>query len=215
MQAIYSDEHRYMDDGYGVKYETAAIHPSLLVTFSPWRGGRDHARIMEALPHSVPVGVLLRDRDGGEVRVGKDGNPVVKYRLSDYDIAHMRKGTDGAAQILEAAGAQQIFSSHSRLVSYEPGRNGGREQFIRDADACGWDAGPLHLRLLPHHGIGANGRLAGDIRLQSAGRDLGRARPVCLRRLRVPDRIGCQSDDLDRVDRAHERLGARRVAALT
>ncbi len=141
MQAIYSDEHRYMDDGYGVKYETAAIHPSLLVTFSPWRGGREHARIMEALPHSVPVGVLLRDRDGGEVRVGKDGNPVVKYRMSDYDIAHMRRGTEGAAQILESAGAQRIFSSHSRLVSYDPGRNGDREQFIRDADACGWDAG--------------------------------------------------------------------------
>ena len=141
MQAIYSDEHRYMDGGYGVKYETAAIHPSLLVTFSPWRGGRDHARIMEALPHSVPVGVLLRDRDGGEVRVGRDGNPVVKYRLSDYDIGHMRKGTEGAAQILEAAGAQRIFSSHSRLVGYEPGRNGDRQQFIRDADACGWDAG--------------------------------------------------------------------------
>ena len=27
MQAIYSDEHRYLDGGYGVKYETAAIHP--------------------------------------------------------------------------------------------------------------------------------------------------------------------------------------------
>jgi choline dehydrogenase-like flavoprotein len=141
MQAIYSDEHRHMDGGYGVKYETAAIHPSLLVTFSPWRGGRDHARIMEALPHSVPVGVLLRDRDGGEVRVGRDGNPIVKYSLSEYDVGHMRRGTEGAAQILEAAGAQHIFSSHSRLVSYEPGRSGSREQFIRDADACGWDAG--------------------------------------------------------------------------
>ena len=141
MQAIYSDQHRDLDDGYGVKYETAAIHPSLLVTFSPWRGGRDHARIMEALPNSVPVGVLLRDRDGGEVTVGKDGNPVVKYRLSDYDVGHVRKGTDGAAQILEAAGAQRIFSSHSRFVSYEPGRDGGRERFLRDADACGWDAG--------------------------------------------------------------------------
>ena len=141
MQAIYSDEHRFLDAGYGVKYETAAIHPSLLVTFSPWRGGSDHARIMEALPNSVPIGVLLRDRDGGEVKVAKDGNPVVKYRLSDYDVGHVRKGTDGAAQILEAAGAQRIFSSHSRSVAYEPGREGGRERFMSDADACGWDAG--------------------------------------------------------------------------
>jgi choline dehydrogenase-like flavoprotein len=141
MQAIYSDEHRFLDAGYGVKYETAAIHPSLLVTFSPWRGGRDHARIMEALPNSVPIGVLLRDRDGGEVRVGRDGNPIVKYRLSDYDAGHVRQGVHGAAQILEAAGAQRIFTAHSELVAYEPGANGNREQFMRDADACGWDAG--------------------------------------------------------------------------
>jgi choline dehydrogenase-like flavoprotein len=141
MQAIYSDEHRFLDEGYGVKYETAAIHPSLLVTFSPWRGGRDHARIMGALPNSVPIGVLLRDRDGGEVRVGRDGNPIVKYKLSGYDTGHVRKGVGGAAQILEAAGAQRIFTSHSELVAYDPGANGKREQFMRDADACGWDAG--------------------------------------------------------------------------
>jgi long-chain-alcohol oxidase len=140
MQAIYSDEHRFMDDGYGVKYETAAIHPSLLVVFSPWRGGREHSRIMEALPNSVPIGVLLRDRDGGEVRVDRDGHPIVRYALSDYDIGHVRRGVEGAAQIHEAAGAQRIFSSHSREVAYQPGGS-GRERFMRDADACGWDAG--------------------------------------------------------------------------
>ena len=140
MQAIYSDQHRFLDGGYGVKYETAAIHPSLLVVFSPWRGGSQHSRLMEALPNSVPIGVLLRDRDGGEVRVGRDGHPVVRYALSDYDVAHVRRGVEGAAEIHEAAGAQRIFSSHSREVAYGPGGR-GREQFMRDADACGWDAG--------------------------------------------------------------------------
>jgi long-chain-alcohol oxidase len=141
MQALYSDQHRYLDDGYGVKYETAAIHPSLLVTYSPWRGARDHMLIMDGLAHSVPIGVLLRDRDGGEVKVGRDGQPFVKYSLSDYDTAHVRAGTDGAAQILETAGAQQIFSSQSRLVAYRPGTSGSRAQFMRDADACGYGAG--------------------------------------------------------------------------
>jgi len=140
MQAIYSDQHRYMDGGYGVKYETAAIHPSLLVVFSPWRGSREHFRMMEALPNSVPIGVLLRDRDAGEVRVDRAGHPIVRYKLSDYDMGHVRRGVEGAAQIHEAAGAQHIFSSHSRDVAYRPG-NGRREQFIRDADACGWNAG--------------------------------------------------------------------------
>ena len=140
MQAIYSDQHRFLDAGYGVKYETAAIHPSLLVVYSPWRGGRQHSGIMEALPNSVPIGVLLRDRDGGEVRVGRDGHPVVRYALSDYDINHVRRGVEGAAEIHEAAGAQRIFSSHSREVAYRPGGR-AREQFMRDADTCGWDTG--------------------------------------------------------------------------
>jgi long-chain-alcohol oxidase len=141
MQALYSDQHRYLDGGYGVKYETAAIHPSLLVSYSPWRGARDHVRIMDGLAHSVPVGVLLRDRDGGEVKVGRDGEPFVKYRLSGYDTRHVRAGMDGAAQILEAAGARRIFASQSRIVEYLPGSRGSRDQFMRDADACGYGAG--------------------------------------------------------------------------
>jgi choline dehydrogenase-like flavoprotein len=140
MQALYSDQHRYLDGGYGVKYETAAIHPSLLVTFSPWRGAREHVGIMDALSRSVPIGVVLRDRDGGEVKVGRDGQPFVRYALSEYDARHVRTGVEGGAQILEAAGARKIFSSQSRFVSYEPGRS-RREQFMREADSCGWGAG--------------------------------------------------------------------------
>lgn len=141
MQALYSDEHRHLDGGYGLKYETAAIHPSLLAGFAPWRGAAHSAALMEALPHTSPIGVLLRDRDGGEVRVERDGEPVARYRLSAYDLGHARRGVEGAAEILEAAGAQRIFSSHAKWVAYRPGEPGGRERFLRDADACGWSAG--------------------------------------------------------------------------
>ena len=141
LQAVYSEQHRDLDEGYGLMYETAPVHPSLLVAFGPWRDARQSADMMRALPHTMPVGVLLRDRDGGEVRVGRDGQPVVRYRLSEFDTGHVRTGIDGGAQILEAAGARRIFSSHSRLVGYEPGANGGRERFARDADACGYEPG--------------------------------------------------------------------------
>lgn len=145
MQAIYSDEHRHLDGGYGVKYETGPIQPSLIISFAPWRSGAQHAQMMQALPQTGVIGVILRDRDSGEVKVGRDGHPIVKYRLSGYDTRHLRTGVDGAAQILEAADARSIFSSHARWVSYEPGRRGSREQFMRDADACGWSAGRCAL----------------------------------------------------------------------
>jgi choline dehydrogenase-like flavoprotein len=111
----------------------------------PWRGARAHHELMQALAHVSVFGVLLRDRDGGEVRIDREGQPVVRYRLSDYDARHLRVGIDGAARMHEAAGAQRIFSSHSEWVAYEPGRQGGRERFMRDADACGYGAGRIQL----------------------------------------------------------------------
>ena len=40
MQALYSDQFRNLDDGYGLKLETAAQHPHLFIPFGPWRGSR-------------------------------------------------------------------------------------------------------------------------------------------------------------------------------
>jgi long-chain-alcohol oxidase len=141
MQAIYSDQHRDLDgEGYGVKYETAAFHPSLFAAFAPWRSAAQYAELAGGLRKAGLVGVLLRDKGGGEVRIGRDGEPVTRYRLSPPDIRHVRAGLDGAAHILEAAGARRIISAHSRLVSYEPGCS-SREHFLADADACGYEAG--------------------------------------------------------------------------
>jgi choline dehydrogenase-like flavoprotein len=145
MQALYSDRHRNLDGGYGLKYETAAGHPHLAVPFLPWRGARQHHELMQAMSHMITFGVLLRDRDGGEVRIDRDGEPVVRYRLSDYDMRHLRVGIEGAAEMHEAAGAQRIISSQSDWVAYDPGRDGSRERFMRDADACGYGPGKLQL----------------------------------------------------------------------
>jgi long-chain-alcohol oxidase len=145
MQALYSDQFRNLDDGYGLKLETAPQHPHLFIPFAPWRGSRAHYELMEGISNTVPMGVLLRDRDGGQVRVGRDGEPVVRYRLSDFDIRHLRTGMEGAAELLEAVGARRIFSSHAKWVAYEPGRRGSRQQFMSDADAAGYGAGQVAL----------------------------------------------------------------------
>jgi choline dehydrogenase-like flavoprotein len=145
MQALYSDQFRDLDEGYGLKFETAASHPHLIVPFSPWRSARQHLQLMEGLSSTTPIGVLLRDRGGGEVRVGRDGEPVVRYRLSAFDTRHLRTGLDGAAQILETAGARRVFSSHAKWVSYEPGRSGLRKQFMTAADSAGYGSGQITL----------------------------------------------------------------------
>ena len=141
MQARYSDEHADLGDGYGVKYETAAVHPGLVGALAPWRDAASFAVLLRALPHIVGVGAIVRDRDGGEVRVTRAGAPVLRYRLSAHDRASARRGVDGAAAILEAAGAHTIATCHATAPSYRPGRDGDRARLHQDADRCGFEAG--------------------------------------------------------------------------
>ena len=213
MQAIYSDEHRYLDGGYGVKYETAAIHPSLLVVFSPWRGATEHARMMEALPHSVPIGVLLRDRDGGEVKVDRAGSRSCRYRMSDYDVGMCGAVWRGRRRSMEAAGAQRVFSSHSREVAYTPGGK-GREKFMQEADACGWDAGRCTYGSFHIMGSARMGGSPETSACNPRGETWEVRRLYVCDGIGVSDRLGREPDDLDRVDRAHERGGDRRRSAL-
>jgi choline dehydrogenase-like flavoprotein len=146
MQALYSDQFRNLDGPYGAKLETAALHPHLMIPFAPWRSAAQHVEVMGALTNTVPMGVLLRDRDAGEVRIGRDGEPIVKYRLSDFDAGHLRTGMDGAAQIFEAAGARRIFSAQARPAVYDVGAPGAsRERFMADVDAGGFGAGQVML----------------------------------------------------------------------
>jgi long-chain-alcohol oxidase len=146
MQARYSDEHADLDgEHYGVKYETGPINPSLFLPFLPWRDARQHFEAMAALKFTTGVGVLLRDKDGGEVKVGKDGEPVVRYKLSPTDTKHMRAGVEGGARIMEAAGAQKIFASHAKLVEYRPQQSGSLASFMADSDAAGYGQGQLSL----------------------------------------------------------------------
>lgn len=145
MQAIYSDEHRRMEGNYGVKYETTALQPAIAAAVLPWREPRQYRALLEKLPHTAGIGVLLRDRDGGRVTVDRTGWPVAHYALSRFDRSHLRDGFRGGARILEAAGARLIYSPHAKFCAYEPGRRGSLETFTHDMDAAGWRSGQVAL----------------------------------------------------------------------
>lgn len=139
LQARHSDEHARLDGGYGVRYETAPIHPGLFGAGLQWDGARECLDLARRYRHFAPVFPLVRDRDGGEVVVGRDGEPSARYRLSRYDLGHLRAGFAGAARILEAAGAKRIVSAHAKPIVWEPGSGRGIDGFLAEADARGWE----------------------------------------------------------------------------
>lgn len=149
VQAHYSDQFADLDAGYGFKFETAPIHPSLQALAAPWESAAGHRDRMASLPRTALVGILLRDRFGGRVRVDRDGAAVVDYRLSRYDRTHLRRAIAAAAEVLEAAGARDIWLPLARDVSYRPGAKEARQDWLRRVDAAGW--GPNEILLVTFH----------------------------------------------------------------
>ncbi|NIM51263.1 MAG: oxidoreductase [Gemmatimonadales bacterium] len=138
IQSRYSDQYADLHDGYGAKFETAPAHFALAASAFGWESARQFKRDVARLSHLSLCGVLLRDRDAGRVAVGRDGRPRVHYELSHYDVAHVRTALRGAAQVLAAAGASEIFTLHTPPVRVRPGERAWLDRFAAAADSRGY-----------------------------------------------------------------------------
>jgi choline dehydrogenase-like flavoprotein len=170
LQARYVNEWVDLDgDGYGVLFETAPLTPAFGSGFVNWRSGAQHLERMQELKHMLGVAIIVRDKGpGGTVKIGKDGEPIASYTLSPGDTELLMKGFDGAARIAEAAGADQIFSTHHRTIGYEPGKRGNLKSFMADVRKEG--AAPARLALAALHIMGS-ARMGGSADLSATNPD--------------------------------------------
>jgi choline dehydrogenase-like flavoprotein len=138
LQAHFSDQFADLRDGFGFKFETAPMHPSLAALALPWETGAGYRDAMARLPHLTLVGILLRDRFGGRVRVNQAGAPVVDYALSRYDREHLWRAVQEAARLLEEAGAREIAAPQSVSRWYRPADgSGARARWLDQVRAAG------------------------------------------------------------------------------
>lgn len=114
--AVYSDQFARQDGAYGCKLETAPGHPGLAALALPWQGGEQFKADLLRLQNAAMWIVLTRDRDGGRVRVDREGRAYFDYRLSAYDRAHMIRGMQAAARVHAAAGAGEIWTLYARRI---------------------------------------------------------------------------------------------------
>ncbi|MGI4833454.1 MAG: FAD-dependent oxidoreductase [Janthinobacterium lividum] len=131
---------------YGVKLETPPTHPGLLSIVLPWLGGQQHRALMHQASHLGSFIVLTRDRDGGRVRVDKQGAARIDYHLSAYDRAHLLAGVRGAAEIHAAAGAHTVYLPHGTLptLGAENGRL-CRPELLAQLPRLSWQPGRFGL----------------------------------------------------------------------
>lgn len=153
MQTRYCAQFADMDGtGYGARFETGPIHFALPASAFGWANPRQLREDVGRLAHMGHVGILLRDRDAGRVTPNRWGHPRVRYDVSRYDAAHMRRALEASARIMAAAGAEELFTLQTPPARCRPGGAGWLERFMAQADAIGYRR--LRMSYVSFHQMG-------------------------------------------------------------
>lgn len=167
IQTRYCDQFAHVEGTYGFTVEAAPAHPGLAGMCLPWTSGREHKELMRQSAHTAALIALVRDRTGGRVTLDQRGEPVVDYRLGDYERRMLVRGQQETARIHLAAGARRVATLHSRLTALDvpegPDSVSARDldTFLRAIEERG--LAPNTLPLFSAHQMGT-ARMAGDAR---------------------------------------------------
>jgi choline dehydrogenase-like flavoprotein len=121
----------------GFWIEASPGHPGLAAMAVPWASRDDYAALMRRLRHVAAFIALLRDRGSGTVRAARDGSPVVRYRMHPLDRALMVRALEEMAKIHLAAGADEVFSLHTRRIHVRRSERDAAERFAAGVRAEG------------------------------------------------------------------------------
>jgi choline dehydrogenase-like flavoprotein len=112
--SIMVDQWALLDGLYGFRLETVPAHPGLMALGTPWFSAVSHRREMQRIRHKAAIIAIVRDREGGQVRLGDGGRPVIDYRLCRSSRYLLRRAIGEAARIHLAAGATEALTLHTR-----------------------------------------------------------------------------------------------------
>jgi len=152
-QARYSAELRGRLGAYAPIFETVPLHPAAAAAALPWQSAAQHRDLMERSAHLSLIGVLCRDTSDGRVRIDRDGNPRVRWRLNRQDEDRMAAGVAAAGEVLAAAGATEVFSVHRQRFAFRPGGPDAHRAWAEATRRAGFRAG--RATLASYHQMGS------------------------------------------------------------
>ena len=115
--------------------------------------GRTHKAILSRHARLAAVAARVADGGHGTVELRRDGAAAVKYQLSDGDRRRLLRAASLAAEVLFAAGAEEVYPAlrHRAVL-----RDVGDAAALREADLS-----ELDVELVAHHPMGT-ARMADD-----------------------------------------------------
>jgi choline dehydrogenase-like flavoprotein len=158
-QTALSDEFANLQDGYGFLIETSHASPALTGSAVPWVTGQQHKEYMANGPVTAGLVMLIRDRGHGRVTIDAAGNPVHSYDLHDaLDIKHFRGALAALARLNAAAGAQEMYTLHRKLVRWSRATGEDIETFAKRAHDAPLDPYEQAIFSLHHMGSARMGK---------------------------------------------------------
>lgn len=143
--------------GYGVRIESAAVHPAELAVLHGWGGAYDYKEVLRRARHWVPLAVLLRDRTRGHVAVPRWGPASYHHSLMPIDVRHVRQGIEHAARALAAAGATEVRTASSRPIVWRPAAGEPLAGYLSRIDTHGYGANAMTYGSFHPNGTAAMG----------------------------------------------------------
>ncbi len=128
----------------GILFEGAMVPLELSMTMTQLIGP-DLIRLAESFDKVASFGFMVEDTARGSVHEVM-GQPLIRYSLTDRDVAHIKRGLDLLAQIFFAAGAHTV---HSPIAGFETLHSPDDLVALRRANVRPW-----HLALSAYHPLG-------------------------------------------------------------
>ncbi len=117
MQSAYCDAFNDRTGNYGVKIETAPVHPGLAALALPWTGRAGHAAALSHARNAATLIAVTRDRDPGAIDL--DDEAQIRYTVSPHDAENLLAGLVGMFDLGFAAGADRISTLHAAPLAIE------------------------------------------------------------------------------------------------
>jgi choline dehydrogenase-like flavoprotein len=137
MMSAVCDEWTRISGNFGAKIETPPAHPGLLGSSMPWTNGADFKNEMKRVRFARLFIVLTRDKFGGSVRIGRDGQPIINYELSKFDRENFIRGQQETVRLQVAAGCSEATILHNQPLRFFP-KTDNINTFLPKIAALSW-----------------------------------------------------------------------------
>lgn len=158
MQSAYSDAFSHLDGNYGYILETPPSHPGLMGLSTPWLSARSYRENMAQGASTANIIVITRDKGEGTITLNRANESVINYVTAVIDRHHLLHGLRTAARMHMAAGAQELFSLHTKSTRLQrPASGPVSESAFRNFDAAleRHGLGPNHIMMFTAHQMGS------------------------------------------------------------